>query len=152
MWPLPPPLLPSFLPPLFICFCRKRELLWTHNAKVWQEGSICCSWGWCGRGAGGQKGNGPTEPRHDPALVLPVWARLDKRLPFFAVEVLCWSTSVSTCCRFNFYFYRRGGGEGCLNSGFLDRNLWSRVFISHLLLKIKGTWFVIFELDTSHLA
>lgn len=50
----------TLLPPLvYLCFCRQRELLWAHNAKVWQESSICCSWGWCGRGAGSQKGNGP---------------------------------------------------------------------------------------------
>lgn len=81
----------TLLPPLvYLCFCRKRELLWTHNAKVWQESSICCSWGWCGRGAGSQKGNGPaTSPW--PRLVLTVWALIGQRLPFCALGVLCWT-------------------------------------------------------------
>lgn len=63
----------TLLPPLvYLCFCRQRELLWAHNAKVWQESSICCSWGWCGRGAGSQKGNGPaTSTVILPALIGP---------------------------------------------------------------------------------
>lgn len=63
----------TLLPPLvYLCFCRKRELLWAHYAKVWQESSICCSWGWCGRGAGSQKGNGPvTSIVTLPALIGP---------------------------------------------------------------------------------
>lgn len=101
----------TLLPPLvYLCFCRKRELLWTHNAKVWQESSICCSWGWCGRGAGGQKGNGPTTSPW-PCLVLTVWALIGRSLPFFAVEVLCWSFSFfcSTCCCF--FFFNGGTGD-----------------------------------------
>lgn len=46
--------------------CRERELLWTHNAEVWQEGSVCCYWGWCGRGAGRCQGN---DPRVTPEAV-----------------------------------------------------------------------------------
>lgn len=53
LWPCDPPSSPC----LFV-FCRERELLWAHNAKVWQESSVCCNWGRCGRGTGGQKGNG----------------------------------------------------------------------------------------------
>ena len=96
LWPCDPPSSPC----LFV-FCRKRELLWTHNAKVWQESSVCCNWGRCGRGAGGQKGNGPaTSPW--PRLLLTVWALIGQSLPFFAVEVLCWwfTCFCSICCCF----------------------------------------------------
>lgn len=39
--------------------CRQRELLWARYAEVWQEGSVCCYWGWCRRGAGRCQGNDP---------------------------------------------------------------------------------------------
>lgn len=135
MWPPPPLLSPLvFFFFFYVCFCRKRELLWAHNAKVWQEGSICSSWGWCGRGAGGQKGNGSTN--------LPLWPRpsvtpTGQKPAFVLLLDFCVGVFCSYCCAL--VSFPRDEGSKLQLLDFVEMS--GLVFnILHLLLKIASEW------------
>lgn len=75
-----------------------------------------------------------TSPR-DPALVLAVWARLDKSLPLFCCRIFVLAFSASTCCAL--ISVPRDGGSKLQLLDFLEMS--GLVFnILHLLLKIAS--------------
>lgn len=91
--------------------CRQRELLWARNAEVWQEGSVCCYWGWCRRGAGRCQGNDPQVNRKQcvtsqiglPACVCcRALDETDRQLVCFIYFLVCsLNVDVSSGCFFS---------------------------------------------------